>query len=52
MDATLRKGYLLAVQLTVMEEQYDSLSEGVRMGGFLDAGQEGGLPARGWGFGE
>jgi hypothetical protein len=52
MDITLRKGYLLAVQLTIMEERYDSLSEGVRTGGFLDVVQEGGLPIRGWGFGE
>jgi hypothetical protein len=52
MDVTLRNGYLLAMQLSVMEEQYDSLSEGVRTGGFLDIVWEGGLPIEGWGFGE
>jgi hypothetical protein len=37
MDATLRKGYFLAVQLAIMEKGYDCLSEGVRVGGFRDA---------------
>jgi hypothetical protein len=30
----------------------DPLSERVSLGSFLDAVQEGGLPVRGWGFGE
>jgi hypothetical protein len=30
-----------------MEERYDSLGEGVRMGSFLNAMQEGGLPISG-----
>jgi hypothetical protein len=51
-DATLGKGYFLAVQLAIMEKRYDSLSEGVRAGGFLDAVQEGGLPIGVLGFGE
>jgi hypothetical protein len=51
-DATLGKGYFLAVQLAVMEKGYDSLSEGVRAGSFLDAVQEGGLPIRVLGYGE
>jgi hypothetical protein len=51
-DATLGKGYFLAMQFAVMEEGYDSLSEGVRAGGFLDAMQEGGLPIGVLGFGE
>jgi hypothetical protein len=52
MDATLGKGYFLAMQLAIMKKHYDSLSEGVRAGGFLDAMQEGGLPIRVLGFGE
>jgi hypothetical protein len=51
-DATLRKGYFLAVQLAIMEKGYDSLSKGVRVGGFLDAVQEKGLPIQVLGFSE
>jgi hypothetical protein len=51
-DATLRKGYFFAVQLAVMEKGYDSLSEGVRAGGFLNAVQGGGLPIRVLGYSE
>jgi hypothetical protein len=36
MDTILGKGYFLAVQLAIMDKAYDSLSEGVRAGGFLD----------------
>jgi hypothetical protein len=46
MDATLGKGYFLAMQLAIMEKNYDSLSKGVRAGSSLDAVQEGGLPIR------
>jgi hypothetical protein len=52
MDATLRKGYFLAVRLAVMEKGYDSLSKGVRVGSLLNAVQEGGLPIGVLGFGE
>jgi hypothetical protein len=52
MDATLGKGYFLVMQFAIMEEGYDSLSDGVGAGGFLDAVQEGGLPIGVLGFGE
>jgi hypothetical protein len=49
---TFGKGYFLAVQLAIVEKGYDSLSKGVRAGGFLDTVQEGGLPIRVLGFGK
>jgi hypothetical protein len=51
-DTTLRKGYFLAVQFAVMEKGYDSLGEGLGVGSFLDAVQEGGLHIRVLGFGK
>jgi hypothetical protein len=47
-----REGDFSTMLFSFEECSNDPLSEGVSLGSFLDAVQEGGPPVGGWGFGE